>query len=165
MSRKNDVKLLFNFMIELLKEEEKETKEEKVQVPVESKIESPKKLILDNKQEDYAKHILEVMKRAELMDKMRTTVNARPKIIPTDLRDEDEIAKADSEAINTYKAEKKNKNLNEIKSILTNAKDFMDELENKKPLIPSVPPSILNEQEFEKETHHFAKPTQRKSKK
>ena len=148
MSRKDDVKLLFNFMIELLKEEKEESKQE-----VKTEVKEETKQILTEKQDDSAKHILEVMKRAELMDKMRSTAIARPKLIPTNLRDEDEIAQADAEAINTYKVEKKTKNLNEFRNILTNAKDFMDELETKKPLVPSVPPSVLNEQEKVKEDY------------
>jgi hypothetical protein len=146
MARKDDLKLLFNFMIELLKDEQ-ETNNVKEQT---NKYEEPnlqEKQILTEKQDDSTKHILEVMKRAELMDKMRTTVIARPKLIPSDLRDDDEIAENDREVIDTHKAEKKNKN---IKNILSEAKDFMDDLETKKPLVPSVPLHELAEKELAK---------------
>jgi len=62
MSRKDDIKLLFNFMIELLKEEKEEIKVESKQVLTETP-----------KEDESAKHILDVMKRAELMDRMRRT--------------------------------------------------------------------------------------------
>lgn len=140
MSRKDDVKLLFNFMIELLKEEENKTE-------VKNEVKEEIKQFLTEKQDDSAKHILEVMKRAELMDKMRSTVIARPKLVPPSLRDDDEIAQNDREVINTYKTEKKNKN---IKNILSDAKGFMDELETKKPLVPSVSLHELAEKELAK---------------
>lgn len=179
MARKDDIKLLFNFMIELLKDEQETStvKEDTVNYKVPNitpkEFNEINKQVLTEKQEDSAKHILEVMKRAELMDKMRSTAIARPKVLPTNLRDDDEIAQADAEAINTYKAEKKTKNLSEFRNILTNAKDFMDDLETKKPLVPSVPPSVLNEQEKVKEDYlrkrkeldNIQKETETKSKK
>ncbi len=146
MARKDDLKLLFNFMIELLKDEQ-ETNNVKEQT---IKYETPsiqEKQILTEKQDDSAKHILEVMKRAELMDKMRSTVIARPKVVPPSLRDDDEIAQNDREVIDTHKSEKKNKN---IKNILSDAKGFMDELEHKKPLVPSVSLHELAEKELAK---------------
>ena len=155
MARKDDLKLLFNFMIELLKDEqETETntvKERTIKYEVPNitprEFNEINKQLLTEKQDDSAKHILEVMKRAELMDKMRSTVIARPKVVPPSLRDDDEIAQNDREAINTHKAEKKNKN---IKNILSDAKGFMDELENKKPLVPSVSLHELAEKELAK---------------
>lgn len=143
MSRKDDVKLLFNFMIELLKEEEKEVKPE-VKIEVKEK----SKQVLSEEQDYSAKHILEVMKRAELMDKMRSTVIARPKIVPESLRDDDEIAQNDREIVNTHKVEKKDKN---IRNILSGAKGFMDELEHKKPLVPSMSLHELAEKELLKD--------------
>lgn len=136
MSRKDDVKLLFNFMIELLREDEEVKSEVKEQT---------KELLSETPKEDEsAKHILDVMKRAELMDKMRRTTIARPTLVPLNERDEDEMARLDGDRIETHKKEKGGKN---IKEILTNAKDFMDDLETKKPITPSVSPSVLNEQE------------------
>ena len=146
MARKDDLKLLFNFMIELLKDEQ-ETNNVKEQTNNYEEPNFQEKQILTEKQDDSAKHILEVMKRAELMDKMRSTVIARPKLIPSDLRDDDEIAQNDREVINTHKAEKKNKN---IKNILSEAKEFMDDLETKKPLVPSMPLHELAEKELTK---------------
>ena len=137
MSRRDDVKLLFNFMIELLKEEESKPE-------IKTEIKDDSKVVLKEKQDESAKHILDVMKRAELMDKMRRTTMSRPTLVPLNERDEDEIAKLDGERIETHEKENKTKN---IKNILTNAKDFMDDLETKKPLVPSVPPTVLNEQE------------------
>lgn len=133
MSRKDDLKLLFNFMIELLREEKEELKVETKQVLTETP-----------KEDESAKHILDVMKRAELMDRMRRTTMNRPTLVPLNERDEDEIARLDNERVETHKKEKETKN---IKEILTNAKDFMNDLENKKPITPSVPPTVLNEQE------------------
>jgi hypothetical protein len=133
MSRKDDIKLLFNFMIELLKEEKEEIKVESKQVLTETP-----------KEDESAKHILDVMKRAELMDRMRRTTMNRPTLVPLNERDEDEIARLDNERVETHKKEKETKN---IKEILTNAKDFMNDLETKKPITPSVPPTVLNEQE------------------
>ena len=133
MSRKDDIKLLFNFMIELLKEEKEDVKVESKQVITETP-----------KEDESAKHILDVMKRAELMDRMRRTTMGRPTLVPLNERDEDEIARADNDRIETHKKEKDSKN---IKEILTNAQDFMDDLETKKPITPSIPPTVLNEQE------------------
>lgn len=133
MSRKDDLKLLFNFMIELLREEKEELKVEAKQVLTETP-----------KEDESAKHILDVMKRAELMDRMRRTTMNRPTLVPLNERDEDEIARLDNERVETHKKEKETKN---IKEILTNAKDFMNDLETKKPITPSVPPTVLNEQE------------------
>lgn len=133
MSRKDDLKLLFNFMIELLREEKEELKVETKQVLTETP-----------KEDESAKHILDVMKRAELMDRMRRTTMNRPTLVPLNERDEDEIARLDNERVETHKKEKESKN---IKEILTNAKDFMNDLETKKPITPSVPPTVLNEQE------------------
>jgi len=134
MSRKDDIKLLFNFMIELLREDEKE----------ELKVESKQVLTETPKEDESAKHILDVMKRTELMDRMRRTTMGRPTLVPHGERDEDEIAIVDNERIETHKKERGTKN---IKEILNNAKDFMDDLESKKPITPSVPPTVLNEQE------------------
>ena len=134
MSRKDDVKLLFNFMIELLREDEEVKSEVKEQT---------KELLSETPKEDEsAKHILDVMKRAELMDKMRRTTIGRPTLVPLNERDEDEIARVDNERVETHKKKTKN-----IKEILTNAKNFMNDLETKKPITPSVSPSVLNEQE------------------
>jgi len=153
MARKDDLKLLFNFMIDLLKDEQETNtvKEQTIKYEVPNITpkefnEITKQVLIDN-QNDSAKHILEVMKRAELMDKMRSTVIARPKIVPPSLRDDDEIVQNDREAINTHKAENKSKN---IKNILSNAKGFMDELEHKKPLVPSVSLHELAEKELAK---------------
>ena len=153
MARKDDLKLLFNFMIDLLKDEQETNTVKERTIKYEVPNITPKefneitKQVLIENQGDSAKHILEVMKRAELMDKMRSTVIARPKIVPPSLRDDDEIVQNDREAINTHKAENKNKN---IKNILSNAKGFMDELEYKKPLVPSVSLHELAEKELAK---------------
>lgn len=132
MSRKDDIKLLFNFMIELLKEEK------------EDEVESKQVITETPKENESAKHILDVMKRTELMDRMRRTTMNRPTLVPLNERDEDEIARVDNDRIETHKKENGTKN---IKEILTNAKDFMNDLETKKPITPSVPPTVLNEQE------------------
>lgn len=156
MARKDDLKLLFNFMIELLKDEQETNtvKEPTINYAVPNitpkEFNEINKQLLSEKQDDSAKHILEVMKRAELMDKMRSTVIARPKVIPTDLRDNDEIVKNDREAIETHKIEEKTKNAKEIKTLLSNAKEFMDELEIKKPLVPSMSLHELAEKELAK---------------
>jgi len=153
MARKDDLKLLFNFMIDLLKDEQETNTVKERTIKYEVPNITPKefneitKQVLIENQGDSAKHILEVMKRAELMDKMRSTVIARPKIVPPSLRDDDEIVQNDREVINTHKAENKSKN---IKNILSNAKGFMDELEIKKPLVPSVSLHELAEKELAK---------------
>jgi hypothetical protein len=159
MGRKDDLKLLFNFMIELLKDEQEtnNVKEETIKYEVPNitpkEFNEINKQVLTEKQDDSAKHILEVMKRAELMDKMRSTVISREyiQVVPPSLRDDDEIAQNDREIVNTHKVEKKDRNMNDIRAILSNAKNFMDELEFKRPLIPSVSPSVLNEQQKIKE--------------
>jgi hypothetical protein len=153
MTRKDDLKLLFNFMIELLKDEQDTNTVKERTIKYEVPNVTPKefneitKQVLSEEQDYSAKHILEVMKRAELMDKMRSTVIARPKVVPPSLRDDDEIAQNDREVINIHKAENKNKN---IKNILSDAKGFMDELEHKKPLVPSVSLHELAEKELAK---------------
>lgn len=139
MARKDDLKLLFNFMIELLKEETTSD----IKTEVKKDVKEP----IKEKQEESAKHILEVMKRTELMDRMRRTTMNRPNLVPLNERDEDEIARLDNERVETYKKEKNEKSGLEIKEILTNAKGFMDDLESKKPITPSISPAELNEQE------------------
>ena len=116
MARKDDLKLLFNFMIELLKDEQETNtvkEDTKFIVPniTPREFNEINKEILSEKYDDSAKHILEVMKRAELMGKMRSTVIGRPKVVPPSLRDDDEIAQNDREVINTHKTEKKDKNI------------------------------------------------------
>jgi len=142
MSRKDDIKLLFNFMIELLKEDEEEKEE--------LKVESKQVLTETPKEDESAKYILDIMKRTELMDRMRRTTMGRPTLVPYGERDDDERAKADSEIIKTHEKENKSKNMSEFKNILSNAKEFMDELETKKPLVPSVSLHELTEKEYAK---------------
>lgn len=143
MARKDDLKLLFNFMIELLKDEE-QTKTETVET---KKTET--ELLKETKEKvdaESAKHILDVMKRVEILDKIR-----RPKtVLPLNQRDEDEIAKIDKEIIKTHQSEKPNKSLDMLKKTLVDAKEFMVDLERQKPVVPSMSLHELNEVEQRK---------------
>jgi len=95
---------------------------------------------------ESAKHILDVMKRVEILDKIR-----RPKtILPLNQRDEDEIANIDKEILKTHEAEKPNKSLDMLKKALVDAKEFMVDLERQKPVVPSVSLHELNEVEQRK---------------
>lgn len=148
MARKDDLKLLFNFMIELLKEEQ-ETEKNSVQEKEETKYIEPKefkdthKQVLKEKQDESAKHILDVMKRVEILDKIR-----KPRtIMPLTERDEEEIAKIDKEIIRKNGVEKTMDKIEKFKNALKDAKEFMVELEVKKPLVPSASLHELNENE------------------
>ena len=147
MARKDDLKLLFNFMIELLKDEqENETVSfsEKNETP----FVSPKEFNdinkrLSEKQDESAKHILEVMKRVDILDRMRRTVP----VVPTNQRDTEEQASLDREIVKTHEAEKGGRSLESLRNTLKDAKNFMTDLDAKKPLVPSVPLHELNELE------------------
>jgi hypothetical protein len=150
MSRKEDLKLLFNFMIELLKDEKTETEKSDSKLTTVDSYEPAKKTIVDNhkeetkeetKEDEQTKHILDVMKRVEVLDKLR-----KPKtLIPVTQRDEEQQAEMDKSIIKNHESEKKG--INHLKNALLNAKEFMGELETKKPLVPSVPLHELNELE------------------
>lgn len=147
MARKDDLKLLFNFMIELLKDEqENETVSfsEKNETP----FVTPKEFNdinkrLSEKQDESAKHILEVMKRVDILDRMRRTVP----VVPTNQRDTEEQASLDREIVKTHEAEKGGRSLESLRNTLKDAKNFMTDLDTKKPLVPSVPLHELNELE------------------
>jgi hypothetical protein len=148
MARKDDLKLLFNFMIELLKDEEQtktetiETKKHETELLKETKEVQTK----ENVDSESAKHILDVMKRVEVLDKVR-----KPRTItPLSERDEEEIANLDKEIITKNGIEKNMKFAEKLKNALKDAKEFMVDLETKKPLVPSIPLHELNENEMKR---------------
>lgn len=110
MARKDDLKLLFNFIIELLKDE-KETNTV-IEQPSKDKVSNTNTESITKKQDEFAKRVLSVMKHTELMDKMKSTTSPSPKVILSSLRDyddHDKIAQSDREIIDAYESEKKNK--------------------------------------------------------
>jgi hypothetical protein len=84
------------------------------------------------------------MKRVDILDRMRRTVP----VVPTNQRDEEEvIASLDREIVKTHEAEKGGRSLESLRNTLKDAKNFMTDLDAKKPLVPSVPLHELNELE------------------
>jgi transcription termination factor NusB len=144
MSRKNDLKLLFNFMIEMLKEEET------VQTEIKKEnIEDEKQLLTENvKKDESVEKILKVMQRVEDIDKFK---KAGIKIVPENERDLLDDYNRDINIIKTYKTEKKVKFINDV---LHDAKNIMNEIETKLPITPSVPPDELNRIEENKNSEY-----------
>jgi transcription termination factor NusB len=144
MSRKDDLKLLFNFMIELLKEEET------VQTEIKKEnIEDEKQLLTENvKKDESVEKILKVMQRVEDIDKFK---KAGIKIVPENERDLLDDYNRDINIIKTYKTEKKVKFINDV---LHDAKNIMNEIETKLPITPSVPPDELNRIEENKNSEY-----------
>jgi hypothetical protein len=150
MARKDDLKLLFNFMIEMLKEEET------VQTEIKKEnIEDGKQLLTENvKKDESVEKILKVMQRVEDIDKFK---KAGIKIVPENERDLLDDYNRDINIIETYKTEKKVKNLNFINDVLHDAKNIMNEIETKLPITPSVPPDELNRIEENKNSEYSIK--------
>jgi hypothetical protein len=147
MSRQNDLKMLFNFIIELLKDEvetvQTETKTEH--------IEDEKQLLTENtKKDESVEKILKVMKRVEDMDKFKKAGVKLVSEIERDLDDEDYIR--DVNILKTHKAE--TEKINFIKDVLHDAKNIMDGLETNLPITPSVPPHELNNIEQNKNSEY-----------
>jgi hypothetical protein len=150
MARKDDLKLLFNFMIEMLKEEET------VQTEIKKEnIEDGKQLLTENvKKDESVEKILKVMQRVEDIDKFK---KAGIKIVPENERDLLDDYNRDINIVETYKTEKKVKNLNFINDVLHDAKNIMNEIETKLPITPSVPPDELNRIEENKNSEYSIK--------
>jgi hypothetical protein len=148
MSRKDDLRMLFNFMIELLKEED-----ETVQTEIKKEnIEDEKQLLTENvKKDESVEKILKVMQRVEDIDKFK---KSGIKIVPEIERDLDDDYNRDINIIETYKTEKNVKNLNFINDVLHDAKNIMNEIETKLPITPSVPPHELTHIEQNKNSEY-----------
>lgn len=132
MARKDDVKMLLNFLIELLKEENNETE------IVEIKKEEKQLLTETSKKDESVEKILKVMKRVEDMDKFKKT---NIKIVPENERDLIEDFKKDKKIIENHETETKNYDIFET---LKDSKNVLDSIETILPYTPSVPPSDLN---------------------
>ena len=133
MSRKDDVKMLLNFMIEMLKDESNETE------IVEIKKKEEKQLLTETpKKDESVEKILKVMKRVEDMGKFK---KAGIKIVPENERDLIENFKKDKKIIENRETETKNYDIFET---LKESKNVLDSIETILPYTPSVPPSDLN---------------------
>lgn len=139
MARKDDVKMLLNFLIELLKDEGYETNESQiVEVKKEEKKEEKRLLTETPKKDEGVEKILKVMKRVEDMDKFK---KVGLKLVPENERDLIEDFKKDKKIIETHETETKEPN---IVDTLKDSKRIMDSIESTLPYTPSVPPSDLN---------------------
>ncbi len=127
MSKKEDLKLVFDFIADFLREEkpvvEKHLIEERV-----NKVE-PKK----TKSDKNIEHMLEIMKRVDVMDGVRKTA---PVIPPTE-RDEDGVVAHDNQIIGRHKNET-GRGLGHLKKVLDESKVFNDLLSASHPIVDST---------------------------
>jgi hypothetical protein len=145
MARKDDVKMLLNFLIELLKDEGYETNESEI---VEVKKEEKKLLTETPKKDEGVEKILKVMKRVEDMDKFR---KVGVKLVPENERDLIEDFKKDKKIIETHETETKGPN---IVDTLKDSKRIMNSIESTLPYTPSTPPDELNRIEKNKNSEY-----------
>jgi len=140
MENSEKLKLVFDFIADYLTTSSKQPIKETV--VEETKIDNTK-IQIDEKKEKEVNHILNVMKHAEIIDKYSKKRGVN-KIVPINERDidEDEIANMDKIIVDNHKKE-----TNKMENFLSNlkeSKNIINELEEKKPIIASVPPSVLN---------------------
>jgi len=115
MSKKEDLKLVFDFIADFLKDEK----------PVEETVKV-------SKQDKDVEHMKNIMSRVDLLDKKKK--NAR--IIPLADRDED-IAIHDKEIVKNHKKENEI-DASYLKERLFDAKTFIDELSKTHPIVDSA---------------------------
>jgi hypothetical protein len=128
MSKKEDLKLVFDFIADFLKDEKPvETK------PVVEAVEEIKQSKTKSKSDKNIEHMLEIMKRVELKDKMRRTTP----VVPLTDRDEDDIAERDQEIVSRHKNENEI-DASYLKERLSDAKTFIDELSKTHPIVDSA---------------------------
>lgn len=128
MSKKEDLKLVFDFIADFLKDEKPvETK------PVVEAVEEIKQSKTKSKSDKNIEHMLEIMKRVELKDKMRRTTP----VVPLTDRDEDDIAERDQEIVSRHKNET-GRGLNHLKTVLNDAKTMNDLLNVSHPIVESL---------------------------
>lgn len=151
MEKNEKLKIVFDFIADYLTESNTHKEEpKKIEVPVneEPRLE-PNKVILDKDKEKEVNHILNVMKHAEFIDKY-SKKRGSSKIVPLNERDmdEDEIVQMDKAIIENRK--KESKTMDSFIETLRESKNIIDDLEVKKPIISSIPPSVLNTLESSK---------------
>lgn len=122
MARKDDVKMLFNFMIEMLKDEA-ETSEN---LSIKNEKEEKKELLVETpKKDESIENILNVMKRVDEMEKTKQNI---VKIVPLEERD----------------------SIEEFEKTLSESKKIMNKLDTNKPIVSSLTPNELNKIEQNK---------------
>jgi len=132
MTKKEELKLVFDFIAEFLKDEKQvESK------PVVEDVEKTTTINKDDNEkdvlEDKTKRILDIIKRVELNDKMRRTTIP---VVPVTDRGEDDIAERDREIIARHTNETGG-GLGHIKTVLDDAKVMNDLLNVSHPIIES----------------------------
>ena len=115
MSKKEDLKLVFDFIADFLKDEKPVEETAKV-----------------SKQEKDVEHMKNIMTRVDLLDKKKK--NAR--IIPLADRDDD-IATRDKEIVKNHKKENE-MDVSYLKERLSDAKAVIDELNKTHPIVDST---------------------------
>jgi hypothetical protein len=115
MSKKEDLKLVFDFIADFLKDEK----------PVEETVKV-------SKQDKDVEHMKNIMTRVDLLDKKKKTA----RIIPLADRDED-IAIRDKEIVKNHKKENEI-DTSYLKERLSDAKTFIDELNKTHPIVDST---------------------------
>ena len=128
MSKKEDLKLVFDFIADFLRDEK----------PVEAKpvveaIEETKQSKTKSKSDKNIEHMLEIMKRVDLMDKMRKTTP----VVPVTERDEDIIAARDQEIVTRHTNET-TRDFGHLKTVLNDAKVMNDLLNETHPIVDSL---------------------------
>ena len=126
MSKKEDLKLVFDFIADFLKDEKTvETK------PV---VEDVKQKTKKSKSDENLEHMLEIMKRVDARDKVRKTA---PVIPPTE-RDEDVVVSRIQEVMSRPKTKNEpTRDMSHLKTILNDSKVFNDLLSVTHPIVDS----------------------------
>lgn len=142
MNKKENLKVVFDFIAEYLSGEESTPATPKVEAEVkeEPKVEAKPKSKYTDEQISSAEHMLEIMKRVELRDKMLSTAMTRPNVVPIDQRDNEPLDQTaiDRTIVATHQQETQGKGLGYLKNVLTDAKVIMNELDASSPIVDSV---------------------------
>jgi 2-methylisocitrate lyase-like PEP mutase family enzyme len=133
MSKKEDLKLVFDFIADFLKDEkpveEKHVEEKHVEERV-SKVE-PKK----TKSDKNIEHMLEIMKRVDVMDGVRKTAP----VIPHTERDEDVVVSRIQEVMARPKLKKETgADMSYLKSVLDDARVVNNAMNETHPIFDST---------------------------
>jgi hypothetical protein len=126
MSKKEDLKLVFDFIADFLRDEKS--------VEVKPVVEDVKQKTKKSKSDENLEHMLEIMKRVDARDKVRKTA---PVIPPTE-RDEDVVVSRIQEVMSRPKTKNEpTRDMSHLKTILNDSKVFNDLLSVTHPIVDS----------------------------
>jgi hypothetical protein len=122
MSKKEDLKLVFDFIADFLRDEKS--------VEVKPVVEEVKQKTKKSKSDENIERMLEIMKRVDVKDKVRRT----KLVVPSTERDEDVIATRDREILTRHTNET-SRDMSHLKTILNDSKVINDLLSVSHPII------------------------------